>query len=64
MKIFSRILKFFFTEKKLEFVQLICAFVQKMKKCPDVFSEREFRVSENVGTFQLIGHVVIFVLLP
>lgn len=50
MKFFSRDLEFFFTGREQKFVQIFCVFVQKIKKCPDVFSERKFGVSENVGT--------------
>lgn len=51
MKFFSRILKFSFTEKELELVQLICAFVQKIKKCPDIFRRESLGFPKTSGHF-------------
>jgi len=50
MNFFSGGWGFFFAGRELKFVQIFEVFVQKIKKCPDVFSERKFGVSENVGT--------------
>lgn len=51
MKFFSRDLEFFFTGREQKFVQIFCVFVQKIKKCPDVFGRTSGYFSVIVVTF-------------